>query len=127
MAGVKQTRRTTADPTTEFFERLAARGHEPLLEKVRGTIRVDLDVGKRKERWLVAVNKGDVRVSHGNGKADSTLRTSKEMFDRIASGEANAMAAMLRGEVTIDGNFELIVLFQRLFPGPRNEGEHQTR
>ena len=66
-------------------------------------------------------------MSHGNGKADTTLRTSKKMFDRIASGEANAMAAMLRGEVTIDGNFELLVLFQRLFPGPRNEGEHQTR
>ena len=84
-----------ANATAEFFEGLASRGHEPLLEKVRGTIRVDLDVGKRKEHWLVAVNKGDVRVSHGNGKADSTLRTSKEMFDRIASGEANAMAAML--------------------------------
>ena len=116
-----------ANATAEFFEGLASRGHEPLLEKVRGTIRVDLDVGKRKERWLVAVNKGDVRVSHGNGKADTTLRTSKKMFDRIASGEANAMAAMLRGAVTIDGNFELLVLFQRLFPGPRNEGEHQTR
>jgi putative sterol carrier protein len=115
-----------ADATAEFFEDLASRGHEPLLEKARGTIRIDLDNGK-KTRWLVVVDKGDVRVSHGSGKADTTIQTSKEMFDRIASGEANAMAAMLRGAIAIDGDFELLVLFQRLFPGPHDESGQKTQ
>jgi putative sterol carrier protein len=107
------------DATAEFFERLSRRGHEPLLEKARGTLRIDLDSGERTERWFVSVDKGDIRVSHRNGKADSTLRARKDVFDGLARGEANAMAAVLRGAVAIDGNFELIVLFQRLFPGAR--------
>ena len=35
-----------------------------------------------------------------------------------AGGTVNATAAVLRGEVAIDGNWELLVLFQRLLPGP---------
>jgi hypothetical protein len=37
------------------------------------------------------------------------------------------MAAVLRGSVAIDGNFELIVLFQRLFPGERRGAEDMPR
>jgi putative sterol carrier protein len=116
-----------ADATAKFFDDLASRGHERLLEKTRGTIRVDLENGKRTERWLVAINKGDVRVSHANSKADTTIRASKEVFNRVASGETNAMAAMLRGAIAIDGNFELLVLFQRLFPSPPDVTGHETR
>jgi len=32
--------------------------------------------------------------------------------------EVNATAAVLRGALTIDGDMELIVLLQRLFPSP---------
>ena len=46
------------DPTTEFFQELEARGHEPGLEKVTGTLRFDLRNGKRTARWLVAIEKG---------------------------------------------------------------------
>ena len=35
------------DATTEFFDDLDARGHEPLLEKATGTVRIDLSSGKR--------------------------------------------------------------------------------
>ncbi len=113
-----------ADATAEFFERLRARGHEPLLEKARGTLRIDLEDGKHVEHWLLAIDRGDIRVSRRNAKADSTVRTRKEVFDSLARGETNAMSAMLRGVVTIDGDFELIVLFQRLLPGPPDGGGH---
>ncbi len=36
-----------ADATTTFFEELAARGHEPLLEKATGSIRFDMTDGGR--------------------------------------------------------------------------------
>ena len=101
-----------ADATTKFFEGLEARGHEPQLERVTGTLRFDLTNGKRSARWLVAIERGDVEVSHKNLKADCVVRAEKALFDRIASGELNAFAAALRG---------LMVLFQRLFPSPSSK------
>jgi putative sterol carrier protein len=102
--------------TTDFFEGLAQRGHEPLLEKTSGTLRFELTNGSRQERWLVSVEKGDIAISHRNEKADCTLRAPKDLFESVAAGEANAMAAVLRGAMAIEGNWELLVLFQRLFP-----------
>ena len=106
------------EATTKFFEELGARGHEPLLEKATGTIRFELTNGKRKARWLVAVEKGDVTVSHGNARADCVTRADRAFFEQIVTGEENAMAAMLRGEVAVEGSPQLLVYFQRLFPGP---------
>ena len=103
---------------TTFFEELGQRGHEPLLEKISGTIRFEIVDGKRVERWLLTVDKGDVAASRRNVRADCTLRADKAVFDRVASGEMNAMAATLRGDLVIDGDSELLVAFQRLLPGP---------
>ena len=107
-----------ADATTELFENLAVKGHEPLLGNARGTLRVELADGTKTERWLVSVDRGDVAVSHRNGKADCTVRTTKEVFDGVARGEVNAVAAFLRGAITVEGDSQLLVLFQRLFPSP---------
>jgi hypothetical protein len=106
------------DPTTEFFQGLAARGHEPRLEKATGTIRFELTNGKRTARWLVTIEKGDIDVSHKNLKADCVVRADKKLFDGVAGGEVNAFAAVLRGEIGVEGKTELLVLFQRLFPAP---------
>jgi putative sterol carrier protein len=110
------------DPTTEFFQELEARGHEPGLEKVTGTLRFDLRNGKRTARWLVAIEKGEIDVSHKNTRADCVVRVDKTIFDGIASGEVNAFAATLRGLIDIEGNPELLVFFQRLFPAPPRSG-----
>jgi putative sterol carrier protein len=106
------------DVTAEFFEGLTRRGHEPMLEKTSGTMRVELVNGKRTERWLVAVDRGDVSVSHKNVAPDFTLRADKAVFNKIAAGEMNATAAVLRGELELEGDWELMVRFQRLLPGP---------
>ena len=112
-----------ADATTRFFEALGERGHEPLLEKAKGTLRFELRRGKQTDRWLVTIDKGDVSVSRRNAAADATLRATKELFDGLASGEVNTMAAVLRGAVEFEGDPELLVLFQRLFPGPPAKGK----
>jgi putative sterol carrier protein len=112
-----------ADATTEFFQGLADRGHEPVLAKATGTLRFDLRNGAaRPERWLITITKGDVAVSHKNAKADCVVRADRALFDCIASGEANAMAAFLRGAVEIDGDRGLLLAFQRAFPGPPRKG-----
>ena len=108
---------TVADATRTFFAELGRRGHEPLLQKVTGTFRFEV-TGGRAEHWFVDVKKGDVTVSRRNDKADCSVRADRKVFDAIASGETNALAATLRGAVVIDGDIGLLAGFQRLFPGP---------
>jgi putative sterol carrier protein len=107
-----------ADTTAEFFDVLAERGHEPLLEKATGTLRFDLRDGKKTDRWLVSVVKGDLAVSRRNLKADCVVSADKALFDEVASGRANAFTALLRGDADVEGDVQLIAQFQRLFPGP---------
>src|SRR5262245_43433871 len=104
--------------TTEFFEGLRERGHEPMLAKISGSVRFDVTNGKRTERWLVSVDKGDIAVSHKNAAADCVVQGPRDVFDRITSGQMNAMAAILRGAVSLQGDTILAVLFQRLLPAP---------
>jgi putative sterol carrier protein len=111
---------TVADATAQFFAQLGRRGREPLLTGLTGSFRFEV-TGKRAEHWLVAVEQGDVTVSRRNTKADSVMRADRKVFDAIASGEQNALAATLRGAVVIEGDVGLLAAFQRLFPGPPRE------
>ena len=104
--------------TKEFFDNLAQRGHEPLLGRATGTVRFDLQDGKQTEHWLVTLDKGDIAVSQKNAAADCVVQMSQALFDGVARGEVNAMAALLRGALQIEGDLELLLMFQRLLPGP---------
>lgn len=105
-----------SDPATAFFEGLAHRGHEPLLERANGKIRFDLADGRHVDHWLVSVDRGDVAVSRENAEADAVMRTTRSTFDGIVGGSVNTMAASLRGVLEVEGDPELIVLFRRMFP-----------
>ena len=105
------------DATAEFFDALVERGHEPLLEKATVTVRFDLKDAKKTDRWLVSVVKGDLAVSRRNLRADCVVSADKALFDDIVSGKTNALAAMLRGAMSIECDTQPLVLFQRLFPG----------
>lgn len=107
-----------ADPTADFFDSLRARTREPLLHDAEGVLRFDLVDGGRTDHWFVAMNKGNLAVSKRNGKADSVIRAEKKTFDRVVTGDLNALAAALRGEIDVGGDPTLLVLFQRILPGP---------
>ena len=109
----------TADTTAVFFDGLGSRGLEPLLRKATVSARFELVDGKRTEHWLLVVDKGDIQVSRGDAAADSVLRAGKASFERVVAGELNLMAAVLRGEVAVEGEPRLLVLLQRLFPRPQ--------
>ena len=113
-----RTKGKTSDAITEFFAELGRRGHEPLLENASGSARFDVTGGKRTERWLLTIDKGDLAVSRTNAAADCVVRVDRAAFERAVKGKFNLMAAALRGELTIDGDPRLLVLLQRLFPRP---------
>ena len=102
----------------EFFDALAERGHEPLLEKATGVVRFDLTNGKQTSRWVVTVKKGDVTVSRGRLDADCIVHAPQALFERMLNGETHAMASYLRGELRTEGDPQLLVLIQRLAPSP---------
>jgi putative sterol carrier protein len=106
------------DPTEEFFEELERQGHLPLMKKTSGTLRFDVVDGTRTNSWFVAIKKGDVTVSRQGDAADCVVRGDKALVDGIWSGDVNPMTAVLRGEMHVEGDRELMVLFQRLLPGP---------
>jgi predicted lipid carrier protein YhbT len=104
--------------TEQFFDELAQRGRHPALARVTGRVRVDLvDDGPMLQR-MVVIDKGAITVSEASGDADCTMRTDVALFERLANGEENAMAATLRGAITCTGDVELLLSIQKLFPGP---------
>jgi putative sterol carrier protein len=107
------------DATDEFFDELGRRGYEPLLRKAKGSVRFDLVHGEQIDRRRVTIDKGNLTVSRKNAAADCVIRADKAFFERVAAGEVNPMAAVLRGELDVGGDLRLVVLIQRLFPGPQ--------
>ena len=103
-----------AQTTAEFFDALAARGHDPLIEKVTGTIRFDVKDNGKTQRWRVAITKGDIEVSRSNAAADCVVTADRKTLEGVLNGKVNPFAASLRGIVGVEGDTELGVLFQRV-------------
>lgn len=104
--------------TLAFFEGLDRRPHEPLLEKTKGSVRFDLQEEGQTDHWLVEIDRGAVSVSHKEREADSVVTTDPELFEQLAAGTENGVAAGLRGALTVAGNLQLYVMLERLFPSP---------
>ena len=107
-----------SDTTAEFFDGLRQRDYQPALARKSGVVRIDVDDSGRTERWFVAIDDGTVKVSKRNQAADSTVRVDKQLFERIVTGKANPVTALLRGAVSLEGDWNLMLVFQRLFPSP---------
>jgi putative sterol carrier protein len=103
------------EPTRAFFTRLSEE-HQPMLQSMTGTVRFDIADGERTEHWHLRIGKGDVALSHDDGPADCVISADIATFDAILTGRMNAMAAVLRGAITIEGKVVLLTALQRLFP-----------
>lgn len=107
-----------AGPTENFFTELSRTGRIPLLARATGSIRFELAGEPGPRHWVVTIDRGDVRVSGEDAEADCVVRTDLALFDEVACGRQNALSAMLRGVLSVEGDPELLVLVQRLLPGP---------
>jgi putative sterol carrier protein len=108
-----------SDTITRFLDELGG-SQQPLLSHVSGTIRLDIDNGGGTRHWLVDVRQGAVEVTDAKAstKAEAAMHTHRSVFERLITGEANAVASTLRGQLAMEGDIALLVAFQRLMPGP---------
>jgi putative sterol carrier protein len=104
--------------TERILGEFARRGRQPSLASRSGTVRIELTQGGKTRSWRVTVASGEVTVASGAGKADTVIRADSDVFDRIAEGRVNAIAASLRGLVTVEGDAGLALALERLLPGP---------
>jgi hypothetical protein len=74
-------------------------------------------VNIRGQRNQFTIDHGDLAVSRRNRAADSRVRVDSELFDRIVSGQSYVLAAVLRSAMAVEGDLELLWLFQRMLPG----------
>ena len=113
------------DPTTEFFEALNHRGPNPLLSRVRGTMRFEIERGEETDHWQLVLSEGNVSATQADRPGECTVTTDREYFDRLATGEANPFAGLLRNRVSVEGKLVLYAYLNHLLPGP--PGAHDPR
>jgi putative sterol carrier protein len=111
------------DPATRFFQELSQRGHEPLLQKASGTVRFDVEKGPVTDHWLVTIDRDVVAVTRENRAADCVVCGNKAVLDGLATGKLNGLTAYLQGLISLDGDPELLVLLQRVFPSPHRKDQ----
>jgi putative sterol carrier protein len=99
-----------------YFDALARQGFQPALRHIGAAVRTDLVHDDRTDHWMVRIDHGRMSVSREDGDADCVIRTDEETFGRIVTGEVNALAALMRGMVLIEGDEELILALQRTLP-----------
>lgn len=107
-----------AEATERFFESLPARAPEVLRGLVSGALQIELSNGDRIDHWLVRMRPGAIEVRRERGPADAIWYSSEDLFDRLVTGRAQGVAAVLRNESTFSGNVVLFLAFRRFFPDP---------
>ncbi|OLE30197.1 MAG: hypothetical protein AUG44_01935 [Actinobacteria bacterium 13_1_20CM_3_71_11] len=89
------------------------------MRNVVASVRFDLLRDGETERWYLGIRNGDLSVSLVDSPrpADCVMTARRAVFDTIAAG-GSPMSAMLRGEVTLDGEPEVWIVCRRLLPEP---------
>ena len=118
-SGRKQNRSVAVmeDVISTFFEKVAG-PHPAVPRTISGSLRFDLENGNRTEHWRVTFAKGVVSTARSNAPADCIVRTNKDTLESIIQGRVNAMAALLRGLIKVEGQALLLALFRSLLTAP---------
>ncbi|TCB99083.1 hypothetical protein E0H26_06670 [Micromonospora zingiberis] len=104
------------EATEQFFETLPARAPQVLRAPVGGTLRIDLSDGHSTAHWVIRMRPGNAEVSQGPDEADAIWYCGVDLFERLVTGRAQALAALFRNESTYTGNVVLLLAFRRFFP-----------
>ncbi|XTZ16222.1 SCP2 sterol-binding domain-containing protein [Micromonospora echinospora] len=106
------------EATEQFFASLPARAPDIIRGPIDGTIQINLAADGRTEHWYVVLRDQEIQVSREQRPADAVLESSADLFDRLVTGNAQGLAAMLRNDTTLSGNVLLFLVFRAFFPAP---------
>ncbi|MFC0509105.1 SCP2 sterol-binding domain-containing protein [Micromonospora costi] len=107
-----------ARSAAEYLTALEPRRRPELPDTTTGTLRLDARENGRTEHWYLTVADQHVEVSRSAEDADVVIRADRAVFDRLAAGDTHISSALLRNDVTVQGNLRLMPLLRRIFPGP---------
>lgn len=104
--------RMADDPTARFFTELGKRTLRfPPDTHVK--VRIELNHDGETDHWFIEYDGTRAHVSQEGSDAIVTMRTRKELFDRIATGETNLRAALYRNELAFEGNLVYLLAYFR--------------
>jgi putative sterol carrier protein len=114
---------SAGDVIPAFFESIAG-AHPELPKTISGSLSFDLKDGT--ECWRATFTQGAVvSCARSNAPADCMVHTDKETLEAIIQGRVNAMAALLRGALRVEGEALLLALFRNLLTAPAAVREPQ--
>jgi putative sterol carrier protein len=96
----------------EFFDGLESQVDESKIAGMDNSYLFDID---GEGQWLVVVRDGKLTVTEGGGEADTTISTSGETFEKIASGDQNPTTAYMTGKLKVKGDMGAAMKLQKLF------------
>lgn len=102
----------------EFLDRWDAGRRADLPETTSGTLRLDAADDGYTTHWRLTVRDQRVEVSRSAEDAELTVRADREVFDLLASGRTHVATALLRNDLSVQGNMRLLMMLRRIFPGP---------
>ncbi|MDG4780274.1 SCP2 sterol-binding domain-containing protein [Micromonospora sp. WMMD961] len=102
----------------EYLQQLDAGRRPDLPETTAGTLRLDVRGDGCTDHWFLTVSDQHVQVSRSADDADLVVRMDRWVFDRMVKGELHPGAAMLRNELTMQGDMRLLLVLRRIFAGP---------
>lgn len=102
----------------EFLDRWDAGRRADLPETTSGTLRLDAADDGHTTHWRLTVRDQRVEVSRSAEDAELIVRADREVFDLLASGRTHVATALLRNDLSVQGNMRLLMLLRRIFPGP---------
>lgn len=106
---------TTAE---QYLQQLDAGRRPNLPETTAGTLRLDLRDDGSTQHWYLTVSDQQVQVTRSADDADLVVRADRWVFDQMVSGRLHPGAALLRNDITLQGDMRLLMVLRRIFAGP---------
>ncbi|MGW0213494.1 SCP2 sterol-binding domain-containing protein [Micromonospora chokoriensis] len=102
----------------QYLQRLDDGRRPDLPDSTVGTLRLDVRSDGCTDHWYLRVCDQHVQVTRSADDADLVVRADRWVFDSMVSGELHPGAAMLRNELTMQGDMRLLLVLRRIFAGP---------
>ncbi|MEU8254482.1 SCP2 sterol-binding domain-containing protein [Micromonospora inaquosa] len=102
----------------QYLEKLDTGRRPDLPETTAGTVRLDARDDGSTDHWYLTIADQHVQVTRSADDAELVVRADRAVFDRMARGELHPGAGLLRNELTVQGNVQLLMLLRRIFSGP---------